>query len=432
MKFKSIAFTLFTACVAATCGTQAAQAVSLSTVASGLNNPRNGDFDKDGNYYVTESGFGGDGADGRCIPSPSSQFIPLCAGDTGSLLKIAPDGTTTSVISNLPSLALTPSGEQAAGPADFKFDSNGNGYLLMGLAGDPNNRDTILNTPILGQLYKVDLNSGSLTSLADFAKYEATFNPDGSDLINNPYAMTILGDRAYVVDGGANVIYNVGLDGSGIKNVAAFPKGILPPNTEFPPGVEDAPGFEPTVQSVPTGVTVAPDGSLTVAEYTAFPYPEGTARVFDVDPETLEIKVRAQGFTQLTGAAYDDEGNLYVLQHINQAEWKAIQQGGVITGDISGSVIKIAPDGTQETIWSGGGLEAASGLLFGPDGDLYISNRARLKGDGSVVKLDVKSGGATKVPEPSAFIGMLLASAAGAKAMKRKRQEELLAKVDTL
>ncbi|MGH8001907.1 MAG: PEP-CTERM sorting domain-containing protein [Brasilonema sp.] len=44
----------------------------------------------------------------------------------------------------------------------------------------------------------------------------------------------------------------------------------------------------------------------------------------------------------------------------------------------------------------------------------------------------MKSGSATKVPEPASVIGLLLATAAGAKAMKRKRQEELLAKVETL
>ncbi|NMG10077.1 ScyD/ScyE family protein [Brasilonema sp. UFV-L1] len=441
MKFKSFAFTVFSICVATVCGTEAARAASLSVVADLLNNPRNFDWDSQGNIYLAESGSGGDGNGGvNCIPSPSAGYIPLCSGNTGSVVKIAPEGTKTTVLSNLPSIALSPSGEQGAGPADFKFDSKGNAYVLYGLAGDPNLRDQVLQSPALGQLYKLDLNTGSLTSLADFAKYEATFNPDGSDVINNPYGFTIKDDKAYVVDGGSNVIYRVGLDGSGIEQVAALPTKQLDQSSlvypTLPDGLtEEALQFNPNAQSVPTGIAVAPDGSLTVAEYTAFPYPEGKARIYSVNPDDLSsIQTIADGFTQLTGVTYDSEGNLYALQHINQSEWKAIEQGGNIIGDISGSIIKIAKDGTRETIISGNGLEAASGLFFGPDGNLYTSNRARLapgERGGQLVKIDIKSG-ATKVPEPASVMGLLLATAAGAKVMKRKRQEELLAKVETL
>ena len=455
MKFKSFALTFLSLCVATVAaGTKAAQAASLSVVADQLNNPRNFDFGPDGSIYLTESGSGGDGQDGRCIASPSSQYIPLCAGENGTLVKIAPDGTKTPVISNLTSIALVPSGEQAAGPADFKFDSQGNAYLLTGVAGDPNNRDSVLKAPDLGKLYKVDLNTGALTSLADFAAYEAKNNVDGTDLISNPYAFTIKGNNAYVVDGGANVIYSVGLDGSGIKNAAALPQQLIPTSElQFPTlpegtvdptgGAAPPPGFAlsenglpVSQQSIPTAITVAPDGSLTLAEYTYFPYPEGKARVYSVNPDTLEATVIDTGFTQLTGATYDADGNLYVLQHINQSEWKGIQQGGIITGDISGSIIKVSKDGTKETILSGDGLEAASGLFFGPDGALYTSNRARLvagERGGQLVKIALNSGvGATKVPEPASVIGLLLATALGAKAMKRKRQEEMLDKVETI
>lgn len=441
MKFKSFALTFLSLCVATTYGTKAAQAAELKVVADQLNNPRNFDWDSQGNIYLTESGAGGDGNGGvNCIPSPSAGYIPLCSGKTGAVVKIAPDGTKTTVLSNLPSLALSPSGEQAAGPADFKFDSKGNAYVLYGLAGDPNLRDTKLGEPALGQLYKLDLNTGSLTSLADFAAYEAANNPDGSDVINNPYGMTIKGDKAYVVDGGSNVIYRVGLDGSGIEQVAALPTKQLDPSTlqypALPEGLtEEALQFNPNAQSVPTGIAVAPDGSLTLSEYTAFPYPEGKARIYSVNPDDLSIQTIADGFTQLTGVAYDPEGNLYVLQHINQSEWKGIEQGGNIIGDISGSIIKIAKDGTRETIISGNGLEAASGLFFGPDGDLYTSNRTRLvagERGGQLVKIALNSGGATKVPEPGSVIALLATAALGAKAMKRKRQQQQLDKVETI
>lgn len=324
---------------------------------------------------------------------------------------------------------------------------------MTGYAGDPTKRDTVLKSPDLGKLYKVDLGTGSLTALADFAQYEALNNPDGTDLITNPYAFTIKGNDAYVVDGGGNTIYSVGLDGSGIKNVAAFPQkiveltvdqfptlpeGTVDPtgNAELPPGyTQAANGLPVSNQSVPTGIAIAPDGSLTVSEYSYFPYPEKEARIFSVNPDDLSIKTIQDGFTQLTGVAYDADGSLYALQHINNSEWKEIQQGGVITGDISGSLIKIAKDGTRTTIWDGKGLEAASGITVGADGNLYISNRARLAGAGQVIKIDPRS---ARVPEPNAGAGLLAVAALSATAAmgKRKRQQksgkELLAKVEIL
>lgn len=443
MKLKHFTLAFLSVGLAAVATPNVATAASLTVVVDGLDNPRNMAFGPDGSIYLTTSGRGGDGADGRCIPSPSAQYIPLCAGANGSLLKITPEGQQVPILPNLTSIALVPSGEQAAGPADFKFDSQGNAYLLTGLAGNPGQRDPVLRSPDLGKLFKVDLGTGALTSLADFGAYELANNPDGTDIISNPYAMEILGDTAYVVDGGGNTIYSVGLDGSGIKNVAAFPDKLIDPSKlEFPqlpeglvdptggapppPGYTIAPnGLPVSNQSVPTGIAIAPDGSLTVSEYTYFPYPEAEARIFSVNPNSLVSQVLADGFTQLTGVAYDPEGNLYTLQHINTSEWKEIQQGGMITGDISGSLIKIGKDGTRETIWSGNGLEAASGLTFSPDGNLYTANRARLAGTGQLVKFNLKGDKSASVPEPASILGLIVMVALGAAAKKKSKSKEL-------
>ncbi len=471
MKLKSFLLTFFSISIAAVSVTKVAEAASLTVVADNLNNPRGFAFAPDGTIYLTESGSGGDGADGRCIPSPSSQYIPLCAAENGSLIKIAPDGKQQTIIGNLPSIALSPSGEQAAGPADFKFDSQGNAYLLTGLAGNPNQRDTVLKEPLLGQLYKVDLNTGSLTSLADFGAYESANNPDGSDIISNPYSFAIKGETAYVVDGGGNSIYQVGLEGpnTGIQKVAAFsqlnipvdqlifppssggttapsgtasPGGTTPPDTSssggtatppsfssLPPGYVVAPnGIPVSEQSVPTAIAIAPDGSLTVGEYTGYPYPEGAARIWSVDDNLSTTGTAldrpltgtqiATGFTQVTGVAYDPQGDLYVLQHINQSEWKGVEQGGNLIGDISGSIFEITPNGTRTTVWSGNGLEAASGLVFGPDGDLYTSNNSRFAGGkGELIKIDPRS-----VPEPSSAASVLVFAALSiGSLLKRKK-----------
>jgi len=500
MKLQPFFFTFLAVCVASVAGAKTAQAASLTTVVSGLNNPRGMDFDAQGNLYIAESGSGGPVSD-RCIASPSAQYLKLCAAENGSVIKVTPDGTTTNFITGFASIGLAPTGEQAAGPADFKFDDKGNGYLLVGLAGNPGERDTVLKAPSLGKLYKVDMANGALTTLADLGAYEFKNNPDGTDLISNPYAMTIKDGYAYVVEGGGNDVLKVALDGTGIKEAKAIPQLTVPVNSlVFPPGVgapaggtagappagatgstppagatgtvpptgpvasagdktdktpgsTDAPGggqalppgyevasngIPVSKQSVPTGITKAPDGSLTLSEYTYFPYPEGKARIWSLDdnltttgtgPSNSQLtgKVLLDGFTQLTGVSYDKEGNLYALQSINQSEWKAIKQGGDIIGDTSGSLIKIAKDGTRTTVWSGNGLTAASNLTLGPDGSFYISNNARLaEGKGSVIKIDPRA----KVPESSSVLGLVAIGALGAGSMlKRKRKS--LAEIQT-
>ena len=133
----------------------------------------------------------------------------------------------------------------------------------------------------------------------------------------------------------------------------------------------------------------------------------------------MQITELATGFTQLTGVTYDQDGNLYALQHVNQSEWKTIEQGGNIIGDPSSSVIKIAPDGTRTTMLSGDGLIAASNITLGPDGDLYILNNSRFVGKGQVIKIDPRT---TSVPEPSSGLGLLAVGVLGATAAMRLKQ----------
>ncbi|MEH2163828.1 MAG: ScyD/ScyE family protein [Nostoc sp.] len=455
MKLKSFALKSVTFCFAAICGTASAQAATLTTIVDGISNARGISFGPDGSLYVAEPGIGGNG---NCQPSPSTLFQPICAGNTSSLIKVTPDGTKQRILNNFESLAEQPTGNQGAGIEAVEFDSQGNAYLLTGFAGYPGNRDLetlnlgststlpqeqlatfppstpdkVLNTPLLGQLYKVDLNTGSLTSIFDFAKYEITKNPDSGDVVTNPYDLTVNGDSAYVVDGGGNTAYKIKLDGSDFQAIA-IPKNTisssdLPPGLELPPGLlEELPGGNIAIQSVPTGGAIGPDGALYVGEYTGFPYPEGKSRIFRIG-EDDKPEVFLDGFNHITDLTFDKDGNLLVLQFSDTS-----QLGGDIT-NLPGSLIQVAPDGTRtKLVAAGEGLDSADGIAIGPDGKIYITNRGVGPQLGEVVRVDGVV--VEKVPEPASVFGLLALAGVGATAaFKRKRPErlgeELLAKAE--
>lgn len=451
MKFNLSAFTFFSVCFATALGTTSAQAASLTTIVSGVSNARGVSFGPDGSLYVAEPGIGGNG---NCQPSPSTFFQPICAGNTGSVVKVSPDGQQSRIFQNFESLAEQPTGNQGAGPAALEFDSYGNAYLLTGFAGYPGNRDKdtlelgskysipeaqlatfppstpdeVLNTPQLAQLYKANLETGELTSIFDFAEYEIVNNPDGGDIVTNPYDLAISGHKAYVTDGGGNAVYTIDI-GSGNAKATALPEnfidkavveGSLPPGATIPPGLLEEKDGKLGVQSVPTGGAIGPDGALYVGEYTGFPYPENQSRIFRIGDDG-EAEVFAEGFNAISELTFDKDGNLLVLQFSDVSQLK-----GDLTA-LPGSLIELAPDGTRTTLVAAGeGLESADGLTVSPDNEIYVTVRGVGPENGSVVKVNR---GAEPVPEPASVLGILALSAAGVGSKFKGKLKQLSKKI---
>ena len=404
-----LSFAVLTFCLAFVSQTKSAEATSFSVVADGLDNVRGLSFGPDGGLYITEAGVGGDG---RCIPGPSLEGLSSCVGTSGAVTRVK-DGKQERVLTGLPSVALQPVGDTGEGPQDIQFDSAGNPYLLIGYGGNPTIRDFPESSPSWGNLYKVDFKSGSLTSIANLPKYELANNPDGvatldisGEVASNPYAFTIKGNTAYIVDAAANDILSVGLDGSNLKTFTVLPQQKIANPIFPPPGPGTLPPQQPSsdplsteIQSVPTGAAFGPDGDLYVSEFTGYPFPVGKARIFRVTPDG-DTTVYADGFTQLSGLAFDGVGNLYTLQYGNEPQWKGVSDG---------SLIQIAPDGTRTTLLSGLGLESATALTVGPDGAVYVSSKGDRPKQGQVFRIDPT----TKVPEPSSALGVMALGALG-------------------
>ncbi|MEL7039752.1 MAG: ScyD/ScyE family protein [Cyanobacteria bacterium J06592_8] len=418
MKLKSIGYSLLTFSVVFT-NAIPALAANLTTVGSGLNNPVGITFGSDGSLYVAETGTGGN--TDRCQTSPF-ETIEICAGQTSSLTQIdLTNNTQTRVITEFDSTAYQPSQEQGSGIQELAFDSQGNAYFISGYGGYPGNRDLdlfelaegtelppqqtivglpiedptqLLDTPDLGKLFKVNLATQELTEIFDFALYEQLNNLDGSDYNSYPFAIAIQDDSVYVSDAGANVIYTIGLEGELIDAIVAPTQ--LVEDVEVPPNFPIA-GGPLELQAVPTGITVGPDGAVYYGELTGFPFPEGEAKVIRIN-EAGEPEVFLDGFTQIIDIAFDQEGNLLVLQFADEAQWKNSVNGDL--KNLPASAIKVTPDGERMTIASEG-IFSATGIQVSPDGEIYITNNA-IGTNGSVVRVD----DAKSVSEPGTILAL--------------------------
>jgi glucose/arabinose dehydrogenase len=130
------------------------------------------------------------------------------------------------------------------------------------------------------------------------------------------------------------------------------------------------------VQAVPTNVVVGPDGALYVSQLTGFPFIPGAARIYRVVPGSAP-EIYADGLTNVTDLAFDHHGNLYVVEYA---------ANGLASGDPTGALIKIRPDGSRETVLSAG-LVNPYGVAIGRGGDIYVSNHGGSAGLGEVLRV---------------------------------------------
>src|SRR6478609_3811413 len=104
-----------------------------TTIATGLNNPRQLSFTPSGDLLVAEAGTGGTS---NCQPGPEGPAV--CFGATGSVTKIDSRGRQSRIITGLPSIAQEDGG-QASGPSDVVAVGR-KITILIGLGGNPDTR----------------------------------------------------------------------------------------------------------------------------------------------------------------------------------------------------------------------------------------------------------------------------------------------------
>jgi hypothetical protein len=332
---------------------------SRLVVASGLDNPRGLNFGLDGFLYVAEAGRGGVSA--LCLPQGGAPPTapPSCYGPTGAITRVGGSGQLR-VVSGLPSHA-PPGGNSALGPHDISFGSGGAGYVTVGLGGNPALRAPFEAAGIrLGRLFRIATN-GQATDILDLSAHEAIANPDGGAIDSNPYGLQVLSDGAVFADAGGNALIRIAPNGT-MTTLAVFPNRNVGP---IP------------MQSVPTTVVQAPDGSFFVGELTGFPFPVGAARVYRVPAGGGTPVVVAEGFTNIIDIAADASGGGWVLEH---------DADGIVGPGTAGRLIRVNANGTT-TVLTGANLTKPGGIAIGPDGALYVTNNSISAGGGEVVRL---------------------------------------------
>lgn len=324
----------------------ATAAPKVTTVVSGLDNPRDLAFAPDGRLYVAEAGHGGS----ECITG--GEEGTLCLGFTSGISRVNVAAKSSKrVVSGLAS-GSDQTGSFATGVDGISFARNGRLYGII-----TGSRDVIPSVGLsaataaklqqhLGQLIKVKL-GGAVKFVADVGHENHTWTAAHAGLVPgqfpdaNPYGVLALPRARWVVDAGANTINHIGADGK--VTVMAFL-----PN----PAASD---------SVPTCIDVGPDGALYVGELTGGGNKPGAASIWRFTPRGQKLTKWATGLTAITGCGFAPNGKFYAT------EFSTAGLDGAAPG--TGAVVRVPAHSTSpKTVVSKlnfpGGFAARNGSLY--------------------------------------------------------------------
>jgi hypothetical protein len=337
---------------------------NVTVFAEGLDNPRGLEFGPDGLLYVAEGGQGGTrSTEGECeqVVPPIG---PYTGGDTARISALDAEGQRTTVAEGLPSTQLSPAlGSLVSGVADLAFVDDTLYYLLAAGGCSHGNPD------VPNGVFRVN-DDGTTELVADLSAFvqanpTAVQNPGDFEPDESAYGLELFNEELYVAESNHGALDAVDPATGEIHRVMDM--------------------TETEGHLVPTALAVGPDDNLYVSNLTTFPITAGTAQVFTVTPDG-ELGVHAEGVTAVLGLAFDDEGQLYVLETSGPGSG---MEAPIVPG--TGRVVRLTDGGALEVVATG--LVFPTGMVFGPDGTLYVSNYGFgfPPGAGQVVTIDVSA-----------------------------------------
>jgi sugar lactone lactonase YvrE len=140
------------------------------------------------------------------------------------------------------------------------------------------------------------------------------------------------------------------------------------------------------VQSVPTSVTVGPDGALYVGELTGGPFPVGGASIWRVVPGEDPTQY-ATGFTNIMGLGFAPDGTLYVAEMVHEGLMSVFLPSETPVPPV-GAVLSVPPGGGEpQLVATGDQFLALGGLAVDGEGSIYVSTNTLAPGAGTVLRI---------------------------------------------
>jgi hypothetical protein len=261
-------------------------------------------------------------------------------------------------------------GSDISGVADVTFVRH-TLYALIAGAGCSHGLKGTVNS-----ILRVNPNGGTsqFADLSAFLAINQVANPDLADFEPDGtwYSMVRAGHGFYAVEPNHQELDRISGDGT-VSRVIDFSKDF-PGNTNW---------------KGPTAMVRHGD-SLYIGTLAPFP-PVGPAAalVFKVDPETGRYTVFASHLKTVVGLAFDREGALYVLE-TTTASFVPPGAPGPAPAPNAGQIVKISG---QHRTTIATGLSFPTAMTFGPDGNLYVSNKGFGPEPGEIVKVAVHAEG---------------------------------------